>query len=176
MCNFSTFLYSSKQNRKKINDNSNRLFIVTLSCLLSWANFPLNHFCKSNKFPYIFENISSATVLGFRAGGKTPSVRPPGQIRASKSDWGPLLEHINTPELNPPRTDFTYFTFNKQNRREFLVLHRQISLSAFICIYYNMSKKFILLSKPIFISSKPITAKYIVGNFVVTTVGSLVSW
>jgi len=36
--------------------------------------------------------------------------------QGQKSDWGLLLGHIDTPELNAPRTDFTHFHFQHHGR------------------------------------------------------------
>jgi len=44
-----------------------------------------------------------------RAGGRAP--RTPRPKRGPQSDRVPLLRHIETPELNSPRTDFTHFPF-----------------------------------------------------------------
>jgi len=49
-----------------------------------------------------------------RAEGKASHTPDRGTLAkqgASKSDWGYLLGHIDTSELNSPRTDFTYFSF-----------------------------------------------------------------
>jgi len=59
--------------------------------------------------------LSGLECIMYRAGGRAPRTPGrgwrPGQKGAPKSDRVRLLRHIETPELNSPRTDFTHFPF-----------------------------------------------------------------
>ena len=95
---------------------------------------------------------SARRIQTIRAGGRAHCIPRQGDgKKGPKSDWAPLLGHIDTPDLSSPRTDFTQFP----------IQHSYLS---------NSSKK-LIFPRPTascYLTQSLLIAKYIVGSFVVS--------